>query len=150
MKRIIAAIVAAAFIAPAIAVESQNNSSATWACSLDNIAGTLTMCKLAPNGGNRLYITTIWAQSTTATAGLMLIRHGKSAATGGAANCGTDTVSLLPAAATVARYGYPANTAAALTHSFLTPLEVPPDRDLCVIGTATNTLTIHMGGQVRP
>jgi hypothetical protein len=150
VKRVAIAVLATLCATPLWAVETQNESSATWSCSLDALGATLTLCKTAPNSNNRLYVTTIWAQSTTTTAGLMLIRHGKAASQGGAANCATDTVSLLPAAATVPRYGYPASTAAALNHSFVTPLEVPPGRDLCIIGTATNTATIHLGGQVRP
>lgn len=132
------------------ATEAQNESSATWSCSLDGIGATLTLCKTATNGGRRLYISTVWAQSTTATAGLMLIRHGKSTATGGSANCGTDTTSLFPSAATVPRVAYPANTLVSPVLTFTTPLEVPPDRDLCVIGTVTNTATVHMAGQVKP
>jgi hypothetical protein len=132
------------------AVESQNESSGTWSCSLDNLGNTLTLCKSAPNGGYRLYMTDLFAQSTTTTAGLMLIRHGKSVSTGGAAACATDTVSLLPAAATAARIAYPANTAPALEHAFQTPLEVPPNRDLCILATATNTVSVQLQGRLKP
>lgn len=129
---------------PGIAVETTNDSSATWSCSLDGIGATLTLCKVAPNNGRRLYVTDIVAQSTTATAGLMLLRYGTGT------NCGTGTTSIFPAAATVARYVYPANTAAPTAIRLDTPLEVPVGQDLCIIGTGTNTVTIEIRGKVKP
>jgi len=116
-----------------------------WTCSLDDIGATLTLCKQAtePGTGHR-YITDIIAQSTTATAGLFLIRAGTGT------NCGTGTVSVLPAAATVPRIVYAGNALIPVVFSMTTPIQVPRDKDLCVIGTATNTISIQIQGTVGP
>ncbi len=116
-----------------------------WNCSLDNVGATLTLCKQAtePGTGHR-YITDVIAQSTTATAGLFLIRAGTGT------NCGTGTVSVLPAAATVPRLVYAGNALLPVVVSLTTPIQVPRDKDLCVIGTATNTISIQIQGTVGP
>lgn len=111
-----------------------------WACSLDNIAATLTRCAQNPDNSLYMMVTDIVAQSTTATAGQMLIEYGTGA------NCGTGTVALFPSSAAVVRFAYPPNTASPTIYQFLTPLKVPKGNDLCVLAVATNTLTIHMGG----
>jgi hypothetical protein len=115
-----------------------------WECGLDGIGATLTLCVAAPTSGEARYITDIVAQSTTTTAGLMLVR------TGTGTNCGTSTLSLFPAASTVARIAYSANTLAPTVIPLRTPLRVPPNADLCVIGTGTNTVTIQFEGYVAP
>jgi hypothetical protein len=116
-----------------------------WTCSLDNIGATLTLCMRAPNPGLRRYITSITAQSTTATGGQWILRHGTGT------NCGTGTVSLLPSAASAARYSAPANTAAATTMTFAQGvLVVPGGKDLCLLGVATNTTTMDIFGYEAP
>lgn len=117
----------------------------TWQCSLDAIAATLTQCQAAPAAGLRLYVTDISIQSTTATAGLFLLRQGTGT------NCGTGTASIFPSAATVVRYGYPANTAAqASTYRFTTPVVLTAANALCVLCTATNTCTVAIQGYTAP
>lgn len=117
-------------------------SATPFQCSLDNIGATLTQCQAAPGAGVRLYITDIVANSTTATAGQMLLR------TGTGANCVTSTASILPAAATVVRIPYPANNSpnGPTRISFMTPLQAPVNAALCAIGIATNTLSITITG----
>ena len=115
-----------------------------WTCSLDAIGATLTLCIAAPEPGMRRYITDVYASSTTTTSGLMLLRYGTGT------NCGTGTTSVLPSAATVARFAYHANTLGPTTISPRTPIEIPSGKDLCIIGTATNTVTVQMIGYVAP
>ena len=123
---------------------SQSSPRVDWACSLDAIGTTLTQCGLAAEPSMRLYVTDIVVGSTTATAGLFLIRAGTGT------NCGTDTASVFPSAATVVRFGYPANTAAPATLRFDTPLMGPKGAAICVVCVVTNTCTVQMGGFVSP
>jgi hypothetical protein len=112
-----------------------------WSCSLDDVGATLTLCQEGVEPGvGHFYITDIAAQSTTATAGLFLVRAGTGT------NCGTGTVSVFPAAATVPRVAYPGNSLLPLAMSFTTPIKVPANKDICVIGTATNTVTVQIQG----
>lgn len=115
-----------------------------WACSLDGIGTTLTECRAAPGTGKRLYLTDVVAQSTTATAGLFLIR------TGTGTNCATGMASLLPSAATAVRLAHPANTAAPLLIRLSTPLAAPVNSAICVLGVVTNTVTIQLSGYIAP
>jgi hypothetical protein len=116
----------------------------TWSCSLDAIGATLTECRPAPGAGLKLYLTDLVIGSTTATAGQFLVRYGTGT------NCGTGTTSLLPAAATVARYGYPLNTSAPATLRFATPLGAAANSAICIICVATNTCTVQMSGYTAP
>lgn len=122
-------------------------ATGSWRCSLDNIGATLTEC-LAPQGaGIKAYISWITVQSTTAVAGLFLVRTGTKTTN----DCDTTTTSIYPSNATVARYVYPPNTAAPLHVTF--PAGAPAtaaNSQLCVICTATNTCTIAMGGPLSP
>ena len=114
-----------------------------FSCSLDNIAATLTLCQLAPQPGEALYIRQIVAQSTTATGGQWILRYGTGT------NCGTGTATLFPSAAGAnVRLGAPGNTAAPALLIFADPVKVPESNDLCAIGVATNTLTIQVWGYV--
>jgi hypothetical protein len=126
------------FVSQDIPVQAQTLGP-LWSCSLDNIGATLTLCSKA-QGTKMLYITDIVAQSTTSTAGLMLLE------TGTGTDCGTGTAALYPSAAAVARLVYTANTAAPTALHFQSPIAVRAGLDLCVIGTATNTVTIQMQG----
>jgi hypothetical protein len=116
-----------------------------WNCSLDNIGATLTQCQAVGGAGLKYYITDIEIESTTATAGLFLVRYGTGT------NCGTGTTSLFPGAATVPRFSYPANTAAnpSVFH-FLSPIPTAAAQEICIICTATNTCTVHMTGYTAP
>lgn len=114
-----------------------------WTCSMDNIGATLTLCQPL-RSGNRLYLTDIVAQSTTATAGLLLVRYGTGT------NCGTDTVSLLPSGATVPRIAYPGTGSPTTNITLGTPVSAPAGNDLCVICTATNTCSLQLSGYAAP
>src|SRR3990170_1012315 len=114
--------------------------SNSWTCSLDGIGATLTQCQAIPTISQRHYLTNVVAQSTTATAGLFILRSGTGT------NCGTATTSLLPGAATVARFAAPANTATPLVIYFINPVPAPIDHAICVLGVATNTTTIQLSG----
>jgi hypothetical protein len=114
-----------------------------WTCSLDDIGATLTLCQPLVTG-LRLHLTTIVIQSTTATAGQFLIRAGTGA------NCATDTISLLPAAAAVPRLAYSGNTLFGTVTPLATPIVAPRDNDLCIICTATNTCSVQLIGYASP
>lgn len=127
------------------ALFTRNGGPVTWQCSLDNIAGTLTQCQAAPGANLKLYVTDISIQSTTATAGQFLLRQGTGT------NCGTGTASIFPSAATVVRYGYPANTAAQPSiFRFAVPVVLTANNALCVLCVATNTCTVAIQGFTAP
>lgn len=133
--------------APAKEAEAQipaSTQATLWTCSLDDIGATLTKCVLtpAPISDTTLstYVTTVIGESTTATAGLFLLRYGTGT------NCGTGTTSVFPSAATVPRIQYPGNAANPTVIALTTPLKVPPGKDLCLIGSATNTFTGQISG----
>jgi len=120
-----------------------------FSCSADNIAATLTElsagCSAAtvPSTAS-LYITDVIAQSTTATAGQFILRSGTGT------NCGTGTTSVLPSAATVVRFSAAGNGVAPTVINFTTPIKVTADHGLCVLGVATNTVTIQVTGFIAP
>jgi hypothetical protein len=119
-------------------------SGETWTCSVDNIGATLTICKASPSSEMKLYITDLIASSTTTTGGGLLLEYGTGT------NCGTGTTALLPSSASAVRIGYPPSTSAALVFSPRTPIAVPAGKDLCVLGTATQTVSLQMIGAIRP
>jgi len=129
---------------PQVGAQTSPSRGEPWTCSLDNIGATLTLCKANQDPALKLYITDIFAQSTTATAGLMLIQYGTGA------NCGTGTTSLFPSSASVPRIVYPSNALFTGGIAFNGPLIVPGGKDLCVLGTVTNTVTIQMIGYMAP
>jgi hypothetical protein len=122
----------------------RNGGPVRFACSVNNIAATLTQCQAAPGAGLSLYVTDLWWQSTTTTAGTGALQYGTGS------NCGTGTTALLPASATANRYGYPASSTAATNFSFTTPLKVAANNALCIIGVATNTVRADILGYVAP
>lgn len=111
-----------------------------FTCSLDNIAATLTECQPAAAAGLSLYVTDIIAQSTTATAGQFLLRQGTGT------NCGTGTASVFPSSASVIRFAAPGNTVAPLVVSLKSPIKLTAANALCLLGVATNTVTVSVGG----
>jgi len=118
-----------------------------WQCNLGGIGTTLTECRAAPGAGLRLYITDIVAISTTTTSGLFTLRFGTGT------NCATapGNVFFASAAATIPNapnnaVGGP-NTA---TMSFLTPIAITANNAVCVLGVATNTTNIQIGGYTAP
>jgi hypothetical protein len=113
-------------------------------CSLNAIAATLTQCQAAPAAGLSIYVTDIFAQSTTTTAGTFALNGGTGT------NCGTGGYAVLPASATANRYGYPASSAAATVLTFGTPIKLTAATALCAIGVATNTLRIDILGYIAP
>lgn len=131
----------AAFESPAHAQIPDAGQASLWTCSLDDIGATLTRCAIAhTDTAQTMYVTTVVAQSTTTTAGNFILRYGTGT------NCGTDTRSLLPSAATAARLAAPASTAAPTVISLASPLKIPAGKDLCVLGVATNTFTGQISG----
>lgn len=113
-----------------------------FTCSIDAVGATLTECQAIPQPGKRYVITDIVAQSTTGTGGQFLIR------TGTGTNCGSNTLSLLPSSATVVRIAYPGNSAHPCRLQFNTPLYAPADRAICVLGVATNLVTMQITGYI--
>lgn len=115
-----------------------------WSCTLSGIAATLTQCQAAPGAGLSLYITDIVVQTTTTTSGTYAVQYGTGT------NCGTGTAALFPGGATANRWNAPITTSSASNFSFITPLVVPANNALCVIGVATNTIRIQMNGYTAP
>jgi hypothetical protein len=128
------------------AARAQSIAGLQFTCAADDIGATLTRLTgcIAPEPGMRRYVTDIVAQSTTTTSGQFILRFGTGT------NCGTGTTSLLPSAATAARLASPANTAAPTIITLRSPLVVPSEKDLCVLGVATNTTSIQITGYVAP
>lgn len=116
-----------------------------WTCSLDNIAATLTRCKDNPDSQKALFITDIITQSTTTTGGQFGLQYGNN----GTANCGASATALFPSSTTTARLASPANTSPAGVIQLLTPIRVPPGKDLCLLGVATNTTTAQINGYIE-
>lgn len=115
-----------------------------FTCSLTGLAAALTQCQAAPAAGQRLYVTDIVVQTTTATSGLYALQ------TGTGVNCATATTALFPSSSTAARLNAPINTQATASINLTTPFVAPADHALCVIGTATNTISIQISGYVAP
>jgi len=109
-----------------------------WTCNLTGLAASLTQCQ-ALVASERLYITDIIVQTTTATAGTYQIKYGTGT------NCATGTTSLMAFAATA-----PISTATTQYEHFTVPLVPAAGNAICVIGTATNTINIQLGGFVGP
>jgi hypothetical protein len=115
-----------------------------FTCSLDNIATTRTQCQAAPAAGKAIFITDVVAMSTTATAGQFALAFGTGS------NCGTGTGNVLPSSTATARIPAAANNGAGPTViNFGSPLKVPTDQALCVLGVATNTVTIQISGFIQ-
>lgn len=142
--------------APVMAQPTTQMGGRYWTAGVDGVGATLTKLTLAPNSASpdpyteRIYITDLVAQSTTGTGGQFILRYGKATELDGTANCGTDTVSLLPSAATAVRLNYPLFSGISNQMTFRTPLVVPVGKDLCVLGVATQLIVLQLIGEVRP
>lgn len=144
MKRIFGVLLCGVLLLPALPAAAQPYRGEPFSCSLDGVSNSLTVC-MAAKGEQRFWITKIVAQSTTTTAGQFILRYGTGTA------CGTGTASLFPAAATAARWGYPASTSAPTVIDLSeSPIAAPKEVDLCVLAVATNTLTISIHGYLAP
>jgi hypothetical protein len=111
----------------------------TFSCALNAIAATLTQCQGVPASG-RYYVTSIHVQTTTTTSGTYAVQ------TGTGTNCGTGTAALFPSSGTANRFNAPITTSAMASLWFPTPLVVPVGAAICVIGVATNTISIQITG----
>jgi hypothetical protein len=116
--------------------------SVRFTCALTGLAATLTQCQAAPSGPVKLYITGLYVQTTTGTAGSYSVQ------TGFGTNCASSTAPLFPANATSARFVAPTNGLDAI--DFNVPIAAPTGNAICVIGTATNTINIQIVGYVAP
>lgn len=136
-----AALLAAALMAAPAAATAQ--VAPTWSCGLNALAATLTECQAAPGAGARLYITDIVVQTTTAVSGTWAVQYGTGT------DCGTGTTALLPKSATANRFNAPVAGMPAIL-SFKTPLAAGVNTAVCVIGVATNTISIQLSGYIGP
>jgi hypothetical protein len=123
---------------------TRTGSLTIFTCGLNALAATLTQCQAAPAAGLSLYITDISVQTTTATSGTYAIQ------TGTGTNCATGTAALFPVSGTANRFNAPINTTAMAQLSFTTPLKSPAASAICVIGVATNTISIQVTGFTAP
>lgn len=125
-------------------VITRNGGVTPWTCGLNAIAATLTQCQAAPGAGLSLYITDIQVQTTTTTSGTYSIQ------TGTGTNCGTGTAALFPVSGTANRFNAPITSNAMASINFMSPLKVPANSAVCLIGVATNTISAQMVGFVAP
>lgn len=109
-------------------------------CGLNALAASLTQCQAAPAAGLKLYVTDIFVQTTTTTSGTYALQ------TGTGTNCATGTAALFPVSGTSNRFNAPITTSAMASLQFTTPLAAPAASALCVIGVATNTISIQIHG----
>ena len=144
-------------LASGVALSAQQNISApglvptvapgvvtTWTCGLNGIAASLTQCQAAPAAGLKLYITDLTVQTTTATSGTYAVQ------TGTGTNCATGTAALFPVSGTANRWNAPITTQSASNFKFTTPLAAPAASAVCLIGVATNTISVQMQGYTAP
>ena len=135
----------ALLLASGVALSAQQNISApglvptvapgvvtTWTCGLNGIAASLTQCQAAPAAGLKLYITDLTVQ------------------TGTGSNCATGTAALFPVSGTANRWNAPITTQSASNFKFTTPLAAPAASAVCLIGVATNTISVQMQGYTAP
>ncbi len=114
----------------------------TFDCGLTAVGATLTLCQSAPASGFSIYVTDITACTLNQAATWKLEYSGNSCTSGS---------QLFPNSS--ATYTAPncASSTVQLTHiSFNTPLKLPAANALCVLGAATNTATIDIGGFIAP
>lgn len=116
----------------------------TFTAGFNAIAASLTQIQAAPGAGLRLYLTSIFVQTTTATSGTYAFQ------TGTGTNCGTGTAALFPVSGTANRFNAPIAANSLANFSFSTPLVVPVNTALCVIGVATNTVSGQVVGYIAP
>lgn len=143
MKRLALAALLALAASSAGAQSLTSAPRSTFTCGLNALAATLTQCQAAPAAG-RIYITDIVVQTTTTTSGTYAIQ------TGTGTNCATGTAALFPVSGTANRWNAPVTTSAASNFSFLTPLQAPTAAAVCVIGVATNTISVQISGWIGP
>jgi len=149
MKKAILALIVAVF-AFTVTADAQlftrgGQLSQSWHCALNGIAATLTQCQAVPaDSKERNYITDISLQTTTATSGTYAIR------TGTGTNCATGTAQLFPASGTGSdRFNAPVISQAMAHLHFITPLRPTAGHAICMIGVATDTISMQIHGFVR-
>ncbi len=133
-----------ALSAPSLAPTVRPELVTTWTCGLNGLAASLTQCQAAPAAGLKLYVTDITVQTTTTTSGTYAVQ------TGTGSNCATGTAALFPVSGTANRWNAPITTQSASNFQFLTPLIAPAASAICVIGVATNTISIQLHGYTAP
>lgn len=126
------------------AIYTRTGGPVLWHCSLTGVAASLTQCQAAPAAGLSLYITAVFIQTTTGTAGTYAVQAGTGT------NCATGTLAVFPASGTANRFTAPINTSGLQQVDFLTPIKLTAANALCLIGTATNTIDIEALGFTAP
>ena len=145
MKRSLLILCALALIvAPSVKAQVKGDS---WTCSVDDAADVYVLCASASE--SRRYITGIVAQSTNAFAGMFQLGYG----TAGANPCAAGFTSIVFPGLTDAdtgRFAAAANTSRATVISLTVPVSVPPGKDFCILGDATNSVTLQVTGYLAP
>lgn len=113
-----------------------------WGCGLNNLAATLTQCQAAPGAGLTLVLTDIIVQTTTTAAGTFSVQYGTGA------NCVTAPGALFPISGTANRWSSPTISQAPMHFQLVTPIFAAANNAICVIGVATNTINIQLGGYI--
>lgn len=149
MRKLLIAIIAAiltlsAQVRAGDGIQVSNDPIFKFTCSLNSLAASLTQCQAVPaQTGWRHYITDIVVQTTTATSGQFSVQSGTGT------NCGTSTTAVFPSSGTANRFNAPINTDLVVI-DLDTPIAVTAGHAVCVIGTATNTISIQIVGFTAP
>ena len=112
-----------------------------WTCSLDNLFDIPKLCIVAPEPGQRRYITDVIVQSTDVTPGLWALYYGTGT------DCATGLTQLLPAVGgTTGKFASPDNRTPPVVVQ--QTLIVPPGKDFCVQGDTGTGITVQVVGTV--
>jgi hypothetical protein len=120
----------------------QGQASQNFTCSLTGVAAALAECQAIPAVGFRYNITSLTAQSTTATAAGFQVQSGTATA------CASNTTAVYPSVNTSTKWVAPGNGVGPMVKDFITPLQLSLNHAICVLGVATNTTTIQISGFV--
>jgi hypothetical protein len=118
----------------------QGQASQNFSCSLTAVAAALVECMPVPAVGIKYNITSMTAQSVTATAAAFQIQSGTGTA------CGTNTTAVYPSVNTSTKWVAPGNGIGPMVKDWLTPMQLTVNHAICVLGVATNTTTIQISG----
>lgn len=125
--------------APSLTDQFVDGRLTTFTCALNAIAATLTQCQAAPASGS-LYIVAVYVQTTTTTSGTYALQSGTGA------NCVTATTAVFPSSGTGNRFNAPITSNAMAVILFPIPLKLTAVHALCLIGVATNTISVQIVG----
>jgi hypothetical protein len=116
-----------------------------FGCSLQAIDATLTQCQAVPGVSTQShYITLIAVQTSTGTSGTYALRSGTGT------NCATETTNVFPNIGDGSeRFNAPIAANGLNAIPLPTPIKVTTGHAICLIGVATNTIDVFIGGYTQ-